>query len=159
MFGSSILSLGTNYYDMKCNKKKGYIILGYNETEDKYYGYIELSFSMDASDEYVQVYSVLKDSCWKDYYRDKRIDLFKVMNPNSSNQLIYFWLRNISIRLNKNKYKGCIWKVYRINSKSCPVIVDMKYVVLCGNKNKPWNKGKKIEWSKFSYRNQPFKRK
>lgn len=159
MFGSSILSLGTNYYGMKCNKKKGYIILGYNEKLDKYYGYVEHSFSMGTSETNVQVYTTLKESCWKDYYRDKRISIFKVTNPNSVNQLIYFWLREKVTGFNRYNYNDCIWKVYRIGSKSCPVIVDMSYVKLLNNRNKPWNKGKKIEWDKFLYRNQPFKRK
>lgn len=144
---------------IKCNKKKGYIILGYNESEDKYYGYAELSFSMDASDKCVQVYSTLKDTYWDIYFKEKYIDLFKKMNPNSSNQLIYFWLRDISMRLNKKKYNNCTWRVYRINSKSCPVIVDMRYVKLIKNSKEPWNRGRKIKYDKYMYRNQPFTRK
>ena len=143
----------------RCNKKKGYIILGYNESEDKYYGYIELSFSMGASDKDVQVYSTSKDACWDRYFQEKYIDLFKKMNPNSPNQLIYYWLRDISIGLNKKRYNNCTWRVYRINSKSCPVIVDMKYVKLIKNSKEPWNRGKKIKYSKYMYRNQPFIRK
>jgi hypothetical protein len=81
----------------RCNKKKGYVILGYNESEDKYYGYVELSFSMGASDKDVQVYSTYKETYWDKYFQEKYIDLFKKMNPNSPNQLIYFWLRDISI--------------------------------------------------------------
>lgn len=159
MTGCSNHSSRTKYITMKCNKKKGYIILGYNESEDKYYGYVELSFSMGTSDKDVQVYSTYKEAYWDKYFQEKYIDLFKRMNPNSPNQLIYFWLRDISIRLNKKKYNNCTWRVYRINSKSCPVMVDMKYLKLLKNSNKPWNRGKKIKYDKYMYRNQPFARK
>lgn len=129
------------------NKEKGYIILGYNEIENKYYGYVEHSFCMGFSDERVQVYSLLSDSQWKKRFNDK----FYIDNygkSNSPNQAIYFFCRHQVQQLNKKKYNGCTWKVYRINSKKCPVHVDLTEIILMMKK--------KMKYEKFKFRNSPF---
>lgn len=50
--------------------------------------------------------------------------------------------------LNKKKYNGCTWKVYRINSKKCPVHVDLTEIILMMKK--------KMKYEKFKFRNSPF---
>lgn len=126
-------------------KNKFYIILGYNALYDTYCGYVENSYSMGCDDYRVYIWSVDTDFPWKDrdfatrkkiaksylkkkgrncsFARDYIIDAD--MNPNSPNQWIWFYLRDIANNLNKKQYNNCYWKVFRVNSDSCPVKVDM----------------------------------
>ncbi len=140
---------------MKNNKF--YIILGYNALDESYCGLAEYSFSMGIDDERVLLYSVSKgDFPWKfrDFPERKRIakEYLKenggrnasfaqdyipdaYMNPNSPNQWIWFYLRDIADNLNKKHYNNCYWQVFRVNSKNCPVDIDMKeYYKILHNK-------------------------
>ena len=139
-------------------KDKRYIILGYSQKEDKYYGYVEHSFSMGAHEDRVKVYGYAK-------YRYSDDVLYSIMlrcenefkngksklNPNSYNQHIWFELRDTAERLTRQKYNDCVWKVYRVGSKDCPVTVDFTEINLM-------LRGK-MKYDKFIYRNQPFKKK
>lgn len=137
-------------------KNKFYIILGYNALDESYCGYVENSFSMGCDDERVQLYSVSKgDFPWgkTDFSERKRIAkkylnkygrngsfardyiIDADMNPNSPNQWIWFYLRDIADNLNKKHYNNCYWEVFRVNSKNCPVKVDMnEYYKIIHNK-------------------------
>lgn len=100
------------------NRKKyrGYIILGYCIDEDRYMGYIENSFSMGVSHCRVKVFSEIKGGTlnW-----DKH-------GFKSPNEMLWTHCRYTAERLNRIGYYGnTIWKAYRINSKRCPVKVDM----------------------------------
>ncbi len=156
---------------MKNNKF--YIILGYNALDESYCGYVENSFSMGCDDERVQLYSVSKgDFPWKnrDFHERKKIakkylkenggrnasfahdyipDAY--MNPNSPNQWIWFYLRDIVDNLNKKHYNNCYWQVFRVNSKHCPVNIDMKeyYKIL-------HNKKYRMALTKYEIRNTKF---
>lgn len=129
--------------------KKGtkfYVILGYDEESETWYGYVEHSFSMGADKNRIRTFSTCRaDFPWKNrsfperkriakaylkehgytcnFARDYIIDA--KMNPNSPNQWIYFYLRDIADNLNKKHYNNCYWKVYRVNSASCPIDVNM----------------------------------
>lgn len=155
--------------------KKGtkfYVILGYNTETETWYGYVENSFSMGADKNRIRTFSTCRaDYPWKDrsfperkriakaylkkhgyrcnYARDYIIDA--KMNPNSPNQWIYFYLRDIADNLNKKHYNNCHWKVYRVNSKFCPINVNMNeyYKTLV---NKKFRKS----LDKFQLRNQEF---
>jgi hypothetical protein len=97
-------------------KYKGYIILGYNEDEQRYVGYTENSFSMGVSNCRVKVFSEIKGGTlnW-----DKH-------GFKSPNEMLWVHCRYTAERLNRNGYYGnTLWKVYRIGSKHCPVKVDM----------------------------------
>lgn len=153
-------------YVMKTIKnKKGYIVLGYNKDADKYYGYIENSFSMGVSPNRVQVYGTNfkkydLDNAMRNYksiqdgvyHFKKEWDTLYLKNAklNSPNQLLWFQVRHAAERLNNIKLKNCEWKAYRVGSKYCPVEIDFSEI----NTNQKLN-----TVNKFNYRNQPFKRK
>ena len=123
------------------NRKKyrGYIILGYSIDEERYMGYVENSFSMGVSHCRVKVYSEIKGG-WNNW--DKH-------GFKSTNEMICDHCRNTAERLNRIGYYGnTIWKVYRINSKYCPVKVDMSELMLY--------KANKLDLSKYSIRNHRF---
>ena len=123
------------------NRKKyrGYIILGYSIDEERYMGYVENSFSMGVSHCRVKVYSEIKGG-WNNW--DKH-------GFKSANEMICDRCRNTAERLNRIGYYGnTIWKVYRINSKYCPVKVDMSELMLY--------KANKLDLSKYSIRNHRF---
>lgn len=139
-------------------KDKRYIILGYSQKEDKYYGYVEHSFSMGAHEDRVKVYGIAKYRYSDDVLNgimQKCKDEFKKgktkLNPNSYNQHLWFELRETAERLTRQKYNDCVWKVYRVGSKDCPVTVDFTELNLMFRG--------KMKYDKFIYRNQPFKRK
>lgn len=136
-------------------KDKRYIILGYSQKEDKYYGYVEHSFNMGAHESRVKVYGIAK-------YRYDDTTIYNIMerckrefenketklNPNSYNQHLWFDLRETAERLTRHRYNDCVWKVYRVGSKHCPVAVDFTEMNLM--------KTGKMKYDKFLYRNQPF---
>lgn len=46
--------------------------------------------------------------------------------PNSDEQYTWFFAREIAKHNNAKNYRGCSnWKVYRLNSKHCPIKIDM----------------------------------
>lgn len=155
--------------------KKGtkfYVILGYNTETETWYGYVENSFSMGADKNRIRTFSTCKgDYPWKDRSFSERKRISKAylkkhgyrcnfardyiidakMNPNSPNQWIYFYLRDIVDNLNKKHYNNCYWKVYRVNSVSCPIDVNMyEYYKALGSKNF------RKTLSKYQLRNQEF---
>ena len=123
------------------NRKKyrGYIILGYSIDEERYMGYVENSFSMGVSPCRVKVYSEVKGGT-KNWEQN---------GYKSPNEMLWDHCRNTAERLNRVGYYGnTIWKVYRINSKNCPVKVDMSELMLY--------KSNKLDLSKYSIRNHRF---
>ncbi|WQJ53803.1 MAG: hypothetical protein [Wendovervirus sonii] len=156
------------------SSKKCYILLGVDKN-GKYFGYCEHSFSMGVDAERVRVeYSgnwitideykerYMNEECRakikKEHRKAKRYNKLmdfhseKIMDgytdPNSLNQKTWFWLREEAIRLNRKHFANCTWKVYRVNSKHCPVIVDMKEAEDMLNK--------KIPYDKYNMRNHKF---
>lgn len=54
-----------------------------------------------------------------------RVDAFT--NPTSKNQYEWFFVREIVKRYNKENHLGCSnWRAYRLNSKHCPIKIDME---------------------------------
>jgi len=81
------------------------------------------------------------------YHEDTVIKASR-LEPNSNNQLEWFYLRLLAQRLTKENFRGCTWKVYRANSKECPVTVDMtEYMDM---------RKKKIPYNKYNYWNHKF---
>lgn len=55
---------------------------------------------------------------------DKKVDAFT--NPKSDYQWMWFYLRELIKGYNETNYLNhCNWKAYRLNSKHCPVKIDM----------------------------------
>lgn len=119
--------------------EKGYIVLGKHKITGLYVGYIENSFSMGSSTERVKVNSVFKTG--------RTNEMFFKNGAKSQNQNQYNWCRKHALDLNKHTPEYD-WKVYRINSKHCPVIISFQE--LCDMKLK------RIPYDKFRYRNQLF---
>ena len=122
---------------------KGYIILGFKN--EKIFGYVENSFSMGFSEDHVYVY----DAFYTNAEYTKTACNTKGWKVNSTNQFIWFIVRETVNRLNK-EYKGdAIFKGYRINSKRCPVNVDLLTRLKVKKEIIPWNK--------YNHRNAAFK--
>lgn len=136
-------------------REKGYVILGVDKA-GKLWGIIENSFSMGVSDTHVNVHSKCKIN--KYYYEDvdENLGSFKshVVGGkkclvNSQNQLMYFQMKEECKKYNIRNIGGCEWKVYRINSRYCPVEIDFSELIDM--------KMKKVKYDKWKWRNQPFK--
>jgi hypothetical protein len=138
-------------------KDKRYIILGYNKESDTYYGYIECSFSMSYDEKRVKVYGNFKTKYSPDTIKNIMANCKNNFDgaitnelPNSYNQHLWFDLRAIVVHLNRTKYNNCVWRVYRVGSKNCPVTIDFSEIKLM--------KQGKMKYDKYCFRNQPFKR-
>lgn len=56
----------------------------------------------------------------------RRVDAYT--NPTSNNQYEWFFVRELVNQYNKDNHLGCSnWRAYRLNSKHCPIKIDMEY--------------------------------
>jgi hypothetical protein len=142
---------------------KGYIILGIDKS-GKLYGIVKKDRGIMLSDKYVHVmgmfklneknyryYSSLKSIKYNVSYKNG-VEKYQY-NANSYNQLAYFICRDETDAYNKIKFADCEWHVYRINSRYCPVKVDLNVFKKIKKRKYFRKKGLKDKWD---WNNQPF---
>lgn len=68
-------------------------------------------------------FNLRKRNC--SYKASNRVDAYT--NPTSNNQCEWFFVREIVKQYNKDNHLGCSnWRAYRLNSKHCPIKIDME---------------------------------
>jgi len=137
-------------------ENQGYVIIGYNPKTKLYVGYVETSLTMtfDAlrarvfwSEDYKDTYNSFKYGFISEYLKTqyKGIAKWKI---NSLNQFAWYILRSEVNSLNTKKYNNFTWKLYKVNSKNCPVKIDFSEFNAM--------KAKKIKYNSYYYRNPKF---
>lgn len=117
-------------------KDRRYTILGIHPS-GKILGRVEGSFSFSCS--------TVETRVWGAEY--KEFGMRQYWKPNK-NQSTWNYLKKVADDLTAKKYMDCVWKVYRVGSKHCPVDIDFRTCDLM--------KTGKIKYDKYQARNHKF---
>lgn len=118
-------------------KDRRYTILGIHQNGTMY-GWAEHSFCFTASETHTRV--------WGAEYKEFGSRRYWKSNKNQST---WNYLKSVADNLNSKKYENCVWKVYRVGSKHCPVDIDFRTCDLM--------RKEKIKYDKYLARNHEFK--
>ena len=117
-------------------KDRRYAILGIHNN-GKFYGWAENSFSFSASDTHTRVWGAeYKECASRNHWKPNR------------NQSNWNYLKKVADDLTAKKFMNCVWRVYRVGSKHCPVDIDFRTCDLM--------KQGKIKYDKYLARNHKF---
>lgn len=117
-------------------KDRRYTILGIHPNGE-ILGRVEKSFCFSCSTVETRVWGAEYKECGNRQY----------WKPNK-NQSTWNYLKKVADDLTAKKYMGCVWKVYRVGSKHCPVDIDFRTCDLM--------KAGKIKYDKYWARNHKF---
>lgn len=68
----------------------------------------------------------LRKKCNRITYKPSHI-VEAFTNPNSKNQFVWFYVRQFATELNNRRFKGITtWRPVRLNSKDCPICINMR---------------------------------
>jgi hypothetical protein len=117
-------------------KDRRYTILGISR-DGTLYGWAENSFSFSADATFTRVWGAeYKECASRNHWKPNR------------NQSNWNYLKKVADDLTAKKMFNCVWRVYRVGSKHCPVDIDFRTCDLM--------KQGKIKYDKYLARNHKF---